>query len=1200
MDLSLSNFVVVQTSMTDNRKITLLVDTGADISLFKNFKISPKQFINEYNISNIKGITDGSTSSLGTTNTQIFINNYAINHSFHIVEQNFPIPADGILGRDFISKYQCQLDYANWTLTLQIFNEKTTLPIFSSPEEESLVIPPRCEVIRYIKKFTQLKTDSVILNTEIADGVFIAGSIVSKSNPIVRILNTTFESVTIKNADIQFSNLNNFYVYSINPELNNRESNLLQQLNKNIPDFAKNDTFNLCKEFSDIFCLPSDKLTKNNFYEQKLKLLDSAPVYIKNYRTPYSQTNEINCQVNKLLENEIIEPSTAEYNSPILLVPKKSTDDQNKWRLVIDYRQVNKKLIADKFPLPRIDDILDQLGRAKYFSTLDLKAGFHQISLEKNSRDITTFSTNNGSYRFTRLPFGLKVSPNSFQRMMSIAFAGITPEKAFLYMDDLIVIGCSKNHHLQNLRKVFYTCRKYNLKLNPEKCNFFQKEVTFLGHKITSHGILPDDSKFEIINKFPTPTNADAVKRFVAFCNYYRRFIPNFANICKPLNKLTRKNIIFVWSQDCQNSFEKLKTALVQPQILQYPDFNKQFIVTTDASKDACGAVLSQDFNGKDLPIAFASKSFTKGESNKATIEQELLAIHWAINYFRPYLYGVKFLVKSDHKPLVYLFSMKNPSSKLTRMRLDLEEYDFEVEYIKGKNNVGADALSRITTSDLKEISNQSAKILAVTRSMTKKQENKNSDTYDSSQNKILILPKIYETLDNSSILNLPLVSFEIKSLYLRIIMRLKGRFSAESNIPIINGNFSLEEVLPKLESMANDHNIKSLKLKLNDQIFQMCTINELKEIGQEKLKKVNILLFKEPQVIKNRDEKLALIQKYHDDPLIGGHCGQKKLLKKLRVNYRWKGMSKEVAVYIKNCYKCQLNKSRVKNQEPMVITPTPQKAFDITSIDTVGPFMKTSKNNVYAVTIQCELTKYIVIIPIPNKEAATVARAIMDHFILIYGSMKEIRTDLGTEYKNEIFANLTKMLNISQKFSTPYHSQTIGGCERNHRVLNEYLRMYINDAKSDWDDWVQYYSFCYNTTPSIYHDFSPFELVFGRKAMISETLSGDTVDPVYDLDAYYHEVKYRMQLANKRANEFIFKAKQNRKVIYDKLSNKTNFKPGDLVMLSNENRTKFDPWYKGPYSIISIEGVNCVIKDCAETNGKQMNVHKNRVRSLQ
>lgn len=831
MDLSLSNFVVVQTSMTDNRKITLLVDTGADISLFKNFKISPKQFINEYNISNIKGITDGSTSSLGTTNTQIFINNYAINHSFHIVEQNFPIPADGILGRDFISKYQCQLDYANWTLTLQIFNEKTTLPIFSSPEEESLVIPPRCEVIRYIKKFTQLKTDSVILNTEIADGVFIAGSIVSKSNPIVRILNTTFESVTIKNADIQFSNLNNFYVYSINPELNNRESNLLQQLNKNIPDFAKNDTFNLCKEFSDIFCLPSDKLTKNNFYEQKLKLLDSAPVYIKNYRTPYSQTNEINCQVNKLLENEIIEPSTAEYNSPILLVPKKSTDDQNKWRLVIDYRQVNKKLIADKFPLPRIDDILDQLGRAKYFSTLDLKAGFHQISLEKNSRDITTFSTNNGSYRFTRLPFGLKVSPNSFQRMMSIAFAGITPEKAFLYMDDLIVIGCSKNHHLQNLRKVFYTCRKYNLKLNPEKCNFFQKEVTFLGHKITSHGILPDDSKFEIINKFPTPTNADAVKRFVAFCNYYRRFIPNFANICKPLNKLTRKNIIFVWSQDCQNSFEKLKTALVQPQILQYPDFNKQFIVTTDASKDACGAVLSQDFNGKDLPIAFASKSFTKGESNKATIEQELLAIHWAINYFRPYLYGVKFLVKSDHKPLVYLFSMKNPSSKLTRMRLDLEEYDFEVEYIKGKNNVGADALSRITTSDLKEISNQSAKILAVTRSMTKKQENKNSDTYDSSQNKILILPKIYETLDNSSILNLPLVSFEIKSLYLRIIMRLKGRFSAESNIPIINGNFSLEEVLPKLESMANDHNIKSLKLKLNDQIFQMCTINVLKEI---------------------------------------------------------------------------------------------------------------------------------------------------------------------------------------------------------------------------------------------------------------------------------------------------------------------------------------------------------------------------------
>ena len=205
---------------------------------------------------------------------------------------------------------------------------------------------------------------------------------------------------------------------------------------------------------------------------------------------------------------------------------------------------------------------------------------------------------------------------------MNIAFTGITLEKAFLYMDDLVVIGCSKNHHLENLRKVFDTCRQFRLKLNPEKCTFFHKEVTFLGHKLTDKGILPDYSKFHIINKYPRLADADGVKRFVVFCNYYRKFISYFADICKPLNKLTRKNAIFEWTKTCQESFETVKTALLKPQILQYQDFNKKYILTTDASKEACGAVLAQNFDGTELPIAYASKTFTKGESNKTTIEQ--------------------------------------------------------------------------------------------------------------------------------------------------------------------------------------------------------------------------------------------------------------------------------------------------------------------------------------------------------------------------------------------------------------------------------------------------------------------------------------------------------------------------------------------------------------------------------------------------
>lgn len=192
--------------------------------------------------------------------------------------------------------------------------------------------------------------------------------------------------------------------------------------------------------------------------------------------------------------------------------------------MVIDYRQVNRKLIADKFPLPRTDDILDQLGRAKYFSCLDLMSGFHQIELHESSRDNTSFSTGNGSYRFTRLPYGIKIAPNSFQRMMTLAFSGLTPS-VFLYMDDLVVLGCSEKHMFKNLTDVFELCRKYNLKFHPDKCTFFMHEVTHLGHKCTNKGILPDDSKYAVIRDYPVPTDADGARRFIAFCNYYRRFI---------------------------------------------------------------------------------------------------------------------------------------------------------------------------------------------------------------------------------------------------------------------------------------------------------------------------------------------------------------------------------------------------------------------------------------------------------------------------------------------------------------------------------------------------------------------------------------------------------------------------------------------------------------------------------------------------
>lgn len=227
------------------------------------------------------------------------------------------------------------------------------------------------------------------------------------------------------------------------------------------------------------------------------------------------------------------------------------------------------------------------------------------------------------------------------------------------------------------------------------------------------------------VKNFPIPKTKEEVKRFVAFANYYRKFIQDFAKLAAPLSNLTRKRVDFVWTEETQNAFDKLKKALLKPKILQYPDFAKKFKITVDASDMACGGVLSQDFDGNDLPIAFFSRVFQKGERNKAIIEKELLAIYHAIKFFKPYVYGTKFEVNSDHKPLTYLFTMKNPTSKLVRIRMDLEDFDFEINYVPGHTNFVADALSRISIEDLKNMTNDAKKILKMqTRSMTK---NKNS-----------------------------------------------------------------------------------------------------------------------------------------------------------------------------------------------------------------------------------------------------------------------------------------------------------------------------------------------------------------------------------------------------------------------------------------------------------------------------------------
>jgi len=295
------------------------------------------------------------------------------------------------------------------------------------------------------------------------------------------------------------------------------------------------------------------------------------------------------------------------------------------------------------------------------------------------------------------MPFGLKNAPPTFQRMMNKGLKGLIGNNCFVYIDDIIVYGKTIEEHNKNLRILFERLRQVGLKLQPDKCEYLRPELEYLGHVISEHGIKPNPNRTEKVKNYPVPKNPKEIKQFLGLVGYYRKFIKDFSKIAKPLTKLLQKSTTFVWTNEQQHSFESLKNKLISQPVLAYPDWNKPFILTTDASNEAIGAILSQGIIGRDKPLAFASRTLNKAETRYSTTEKELLAIVWATKHFRQYLYGRKFKIVTDHKPLIWLMNVKDPNSRLMRWRLKLEEFDYETVYKSGKTNTNADALSRIS-----------------------------------------------------------------------------------------------------------------------------------------------------------------------------------------------------------------------------------------------------------------------------------------------------------------------------------------------------------------------------------------------------------------------------------------------------------------------------------------------------------------------
>lgn len=462
---------------------------------------------------------------------------------------------------------------------------------------------------------------------------------------------------------------------------------------------------NVFKKCPSIFADPDQKLTCTTNVKGEIRTTTKDPVYTRSYPYPRALKDEVEKQINELLRDGVIRPSKSPYNSPIWIVPKKTdASGQKKYRLVVDFRKLNSVTIPEAYPIPDINDVIANLSKKRYFAVLDLKSGFHQIPLLESDIGKTAFSINNGKFEFTRLAFGLRNSPPTFQRALDDVLREHIGKRCEIYIDDIIVYGENEDEFFDNLRKVLETLEVANLKLQADKCEFFKDEVEFLGFIVSKDGVKANPKKVEAIVNFPVPKTLKDLRSFLGMSGYYRRFIRDYAKIAKPLTLLLRgedglvsKNISKTkpihMSDEAIKAFNNLKNCLISNDvILMYPDFEKEFELTTDASNHAIGAVLSQD----NKPITFLSRTLSNTEENYATNEKEMLAIIWALGSLRNYLYGSrKVKIFTDHQPLTYALSNKNTNCKMKRWKAILEEYNYELRYKPGKENIVADSLSR-------------------------------------------------------------------------------------------------------------------------------------------------------------------------------------------------------------------------------------------------------------------------------------------------------------------------------------------------------------------------------------------------------------------------------------------------------------------------------------------------------------------------
>ena len=1207
--------------------ITALVDTGAAVScmsksFYETSGLQNECLLSTPTFSSITGVTNTPLTIVGEATIPVFIGDFQTSHRFSIIAD---ISQDVILGMDFLKSHNATIDLQNNALSLSL---PDTTVSSSSPESYSYPV--------YTAQSVQLPANSKTIFNIAVDcsessltGTFFPDCdnpslamphcllSVSDARAVCETVNTADTDVILHAGEYIGSFVDSRFLddclfipfddhISPAPVLSSETatSSPSQPLSQraqyiqratdlgisvgdaDLTTDQRDELLALIGEHNDCFATSVADLGDTKFYDFKIDTGDAKPIRKAAYRYSPPVLQQISEQIQQMLDHDIIEPSTSEWLSPVVMVKKRGT---NKLRFCVDFRNLNKVTRPLSFAMPRLDDVIDALSGSTIYSVTDMRQGFWQLGVHEDSRDKTSFTCHEGVFRFKRLPFGLRNSPAHYQTKVSQILGKMAFKHAICYIDDILIHSKSFDDHMSHLRQLFTKFRDAGLKFHPEKCVFGKTQVQYLGYTFSQDGVHLDPSATQNVRNFPTPKTSKDIRVFLGLAQYYRRFVKNFSKIAAPLTRLLGKDIRFEWTDDCQIAFDTLKAALTSPPILAYPNFEKPFLISCDASKFGLGYILGQkDDSGHERVIAYGGRTLSNAERKYTVTEQELLAVISAIKEFRHYLTN-PFVLYTDHIALKWLKTNSDLNGRLSRWALLLQQYDFEVIHRKGTHNTNADALSR--------------------NPLYERESSHDSPAHEEPDDSILteVLPLPSPTHPSSSSVSVIPVQADNTHRLMTDLDLLK-MFQTDSvsrsqladyqlNDPAYHTiiQYLTQNLLPDDDKQARKTILEAEHYAIDNGILFHLHMPRMKQTNPKPIVKRLAV----PHVLTD-----AILRSYHDS-ILAGHFGFDRTYSAISQKYFWPRCYSDVQAYVQTCLACQQAKRQFHAKKAPLQNLPACDIMERCHIDILGP-IKTLHRERYTYILVCvdALSHWCEAIPLVDTTAETITKAFYQHWIARFGPPKSLVTDRGANFLSKTVQDLCATFGIQKHTTSSYNPKANSSAERPNQVIMQCIRAYCTQGKH-WPDLLPSIMYAYNTNKSASLRCSPFMLLFGREPtqpIDNMLLQSDTTQS--SLPARLHFIHNDLRLLRDVAKFNLAEAQTKSKARYDKVTKDPSFQIGDKVWLQIAHvptglSAKLVNKYDGPFYISSIcpNGHTYRLRRCSTDKLLKAPVHSNRLR---